>query len=393
MPGKVLILTGAPASSSLDWDASVLLHDFTEPIARFAGSNPPSERGAVLTPPRGSPTSPARTEQVVWRSIPLRRVAFPTGFSQQQAGFLATFKPSPKFFTTAAVSFDASPPEHDETEVTAEEVVSQFYEHSLAVYGGIPSSQPAGSPDDSYLSAETSLDDTTATDSLGADHPPPPAALGNAAHLSDLDDIPGAAQLTRLEPQTVTVNLIIGVISVAASRTVKTRWGATKSLVEVLVGDETSAGFAVTFWLNGSPSDTTAEVLAGLRPQDVVLMRNVALHVFRKKVYGSSLRKDMTKVHLLHRRRLDADDVGGHYSASDLASVGKRTARRPPDPQLEKTAKVRDWVLAFVGTGYPRGGGQRDRQGKETGKGKDAKLGGAQAWRRWDLPPEDTQDV
>ena len=393
MPGKFILLTGAPASSSLDWDPSLLLHEFTEPLARFAKQ--PSESEATPTPPpRASPSSLSRAGDVVWRSIPLKTAHLPTGFSQQHAHLWSTFRPSPKFFTAAAVSLDASPSEHGGSDFTTESVVAQFYEHSLAAYGDIPSSQPASAGgEDSYRTAESSFDDTTVADSLEPGRPPPPAPLGRTGHLVNLDDIPGAAQLTRLEPQTVTVNLIVGVISIAAPRSVRTRWGAQKSLVEVLVGDATSAGFAVTFWLNGPPSDATAKTLGGLRPQDVLLMSDVALHVFRNKVYGSSLPKDMTKVHLLYRRKLDAGDVGGHYSTSDLASVEKRRSQGQVDPQLERTAKVREWVLAFVGTGYGPGREEQGGDGDQDGV-KNARPRATKTRRRWDLPPEaDTQEL
>ena len=84
-------------------------------------------------------------------------------------------------------------------------------------------------------------------------------------------------------------------------------------LIEVLAGDEIKSGFTVNFWLSSpqSADGDTRSVLSGLRPQDVVLMRNVALSSFRGMVYGQSLRKEMTKVHLLYRDRIDRTDVGG----------------------------------------------------------------------------------
>ncbi|KAG7286177.1 hypothetical protein NEMBOFW57_008482 [Staphylotrichum longicolle] len=130
----------------------------------------------------------------------------------------------------------------------------------------------------------------------------------------------------------MTFNLIVGIISISQPRAVKTRWGATKYLVEVLVGDETKAGFAITYWLPYNSVDESP--LAGLRPQDVVLVQNVALNVFNNKVYGSSLRKNLTKVHLLSRMKLDPQDTGGYYSTSDLSFPGSA------HPQLEKTRRL-----------------------------------------------------
>lgn len=122
-------------------------------------------------------------------------------------------------------------------------------------------------------------------------------------------------------------------------------------LMEVLAGDETRSGFAVNFWLFPSSQSAMRAVLEGLRPQDIVLMRNVALSSFNGKVYGQSLRRDMTKVHLLYRNRADKDDTGGCYGGSELDRGG--------NPQLEKTRKVKEWVLRFVGGSKGRGLGTK----------------------------------
>lgn len=119
------------------------------------------------------------------------------------------------------------------------------------------------------------------------------------------------------------------------------------------MGDDTATGFAVTFWV---PADKVAESdVVKLRRQDVVLLENVALHVFRGKVYGQSLRRGLTKLHLLWR-----GEGGGSYST--------RSLRSGENPQIEKTRVVREWVLRFVG--LDRG----------LVKGVD-----------WDKPPDDTQ--
>jgi hypothetical protein len=184
--------------------------------------------------------------------------------------------------------------------------------------------------------------------------------------LIDLRNIPSASYLDKIQPQTMTANLIVGIISISRPRAVKTRWGTTKHLVEVLVGDETKAGFAITYWL---PSDSVANsALAGLRPRDIVLMQNVALNVFANNVYGSSLPRNMTRVHLLYGMRLDSKDVQGYYSTADLSSTGS------VHPQLDKTCRVRDWVLDFVGRGS---------QGRSTHKTRP----------RWDKPPADDTQV
>lgn len=459
MPGKVLLLTGAPESRRLNWADAGLLTTFQAPVAQFALLQPPprsSSSSLPSPPPRLVVDVPKAEEKedhhdaanqdksaldlAVWRALPLRRTHIPTGFSQQHdLLFFGRFPSSADFMTTADFSLrrraaspsslgdDLTPLEEeddgdDESEETASQRLAEFYEHSLAVHDDLASSQllpQHGSQGDD----DGSMDETTTTTSIDADDdyddstslltkdgnntamlPPKtplrPAwgrRLANAdPRLTDLHDIPSAKVLTSLVPQTVTVNLVVCIISIAAPRVVATRYGCTSTLVEVLVGDETKSGFSVTFWLPGGNTNDNDSAgygaLAGLRSQDIVLMQNVALNVFRNKVYGGSLRRDMTRVHLLFRGRLvDDEDVGGYYSRADLAR--RRSSRRttitasatttardgqppPPNSQLDKTKRVREWVLDFVGGGSPvvvvpaaadagSKGTKRKRNGKE----------------------------
>jgi len=79
----------------------------------------------------------------------------------------------------------------------------------------------------------------------------------------------------------------------------------------------------------------------------VVLFRNVALNAFMGKVYGQSLRKDLTKLELLHRNGRDE-------------SKGLPVSRGPAEgygvyAQAAKMERVKQWVVAFVGsTAKPR---------------------------------------
>ncbi|KUI52894.1 hypothetical protein VP1G_00505 [Cytospora mali] len=405
--GKLIILTGAPESDRLDWTTPDLLQTFIDPIARFVHLH--------------SPTSAAQRQQqddksvldlAVWRSLPLNRAHIPTGFSQQHdLQFVGHFPSSADFLTTASISFDAASQglSQEDAEEESSRVLAEFYEHSLAVHDDLASSQlvppsqkkeegkagaeagagtsfasDAGTKTTSFTSEEEHEDSTTfpaADETITAKtplrHGVPRGAVDH--HLSDLEDIPPAAYLLSILPQTVTVTLIVGIISIAAPRTVETRYGTAKTLVEVLVGDETKSGFSVTFWLPGAGGESG--VLAGLRGQDVVLMQNVALNVFRGKVYGGSLRRDMTRVFLLYRgRKVDGKDAGGYYSSSDLGKAG-RGGTQQQHPQLEKTRKVRDWVLKFVGGG-PGVVGTGNRRSTRTRKGKERP-----PRRDWNQPP------
>jgi hypothetical protein len=349
---RVILLTGAPAASSLDPE-SCTINAFTHPFSQYLGFTDDAPFGSTCL--ESSPHAAA-----AWRSLPLTRQALPTSFLFSQTHAVggthhdaeAPYWSRSHFFTTAEVL-----PGDATTSLSAGEepdALTQFCEQSLAEHDAAPPSPSPSQSFDTTATTDTSfITNSTATDALPA---PPPAI---PSHLSDLEDIPPASTILSFVPQTITINLIIGIISIAQPRTVTTRWGKTLSLVEILVGDETSSGFGVTFWL---PSDNaTSSEVSKLRRQDVVLMRNVALRVFRGKVYGQSLRGGLTKLSLLWRR-----DGGAHYSSRDLHK--KKTEGIP---QLEKTRQVKDWLLKFVGAWH-------DELPKSIPKS-------------WDKPPDDTQ--
>jgi hypothetical protein len=271
-----------------------------------------------------------------------------TGFSQRHDISINLANQS-EFFTTADVSFKEQSQSFEG--VDAETVLSHFYDHSLAVHNSIPSSQLDSFEETTF--EETSFMTTSSAGRIEVEESMP-------SHLSDLEDIPPAPKILALNPQTVTLNIIAGIISIAQPRTVTTRWGRTLSLVEILVGDDTKTGFAVTFWLD--QENAAAAEISALRRQDIVLMQNVALHVFKGKVYGQSLRRGMTKVSLLWRR-----DGSGLYSTRELSKRGQM------HPQLQKAKQVKDWVLKFVGADI----GVKTRSRK--------------AQVSWDRPPDDTQ--
>ncbi|XXG95967.1 hypothetical protein Hte_002244 [Hypoxylon texense] len=365
MVRRILILAGAPQCEKLDWKDTGLLNRFLDPIAKFTSLD------CSTVPEAASTIRGSALDVALWRSLPLHKTALHTGFSQLHQ-VREDYHGDEGFFAALPASLDSTSALTG-TNKSSQEILDQFYDHTLAAHDDIPSSQLptlSFSTDGSSLST---TEDTSIRDSFRSNnsqvHKDQPL-IAQSAHLSDLDDVPDARYLQSISPQTMTVNLIVGIISIAEPRTVKTRWGATKSLIELLVGDETKSGFTITFWLSPELNDSSSRILRELRRQDIVLLRNVALNVFMKKVHGHSLRKELTKVDLLHRRKLDKDDRGGVYTNKDL------TSKKPTHAQLVKTRKVREWVMNFVG-----GGGTA--LGKRKYKGK--------AVRSWDMPPEDTQ--
>ncbi|KAE8451514.1 hypothetical protein EG329_003587 [Mollisiaceae sp. DMI_Dod_QoI] len=354
MPPSLVFFTGPPQADSLKWDGNHLLETFDDPIARFVGLDPASPELSII---------PATLEaRPAWRSLPLVRQQLPTGFTQSfdrhqlyEGGWEQQIHGA-SFFTTSQIeslvsqlSQEAESQDHASSFQTVEQVLSQFYEESYARHEDVQSSQiaPASDSGTSFTSEEFSFE-SSSFDSIFR----PKGNIPIAGPLSNLKDMPGAKHLDTIQPQTMTVNLIVGIISMPQPRSIRTRRGAAVELIEVVVGDETRSGFGVNFWLSSSQpaAGDMRSVLDGLRPQDVVLMRNVALSSFKGQVYGQSLRKEMTKVHLLYRNRVDRDDVGGCYSAADLVP-GEHV-----QPQVEKTRKVREWVMKFVGVGIGAAG-------------------------------------
>ena len=377
MPPQILFLTGAPASSSLEWDSANLLEAFTAPIARFARLSPSVSNTAKSS-------SLAESRHASWRSLDIDRQHLPTGHSQ---GYMWTeeYQGNSDFFTTSKLSVSSPSSDLDTLQLlsdpesgsdSVEEVLSQFYEHSFAIHtttvssqiaisqSGKGSARPESDAGTSFTSIRTSF--TSNTNNLSASSPlktsPIRPAIPVGGYTVDLRDIPNAKFLDSIQPQTMTINIIVGIISVAPPRAIKTRRGAEVEIVELLVGDETKSGFGVNFWISARSNDSNSEQGVGdirndlvvLRPQDIVLLRNVALSSFRGKVYGQSLKKDMTKLHLLYRNRVDKTDIGGYYTVGDF-DAGKEV-----HSQLTKTIRVRDWVLRFVAPGAFRRTGKED---------------------------------
>ncbi|KAI9717126.1 MAG: hypothetical protein M1812_004874 [Candelaria pacifica] len=385
MPSNHIFLTGAPDRNGLTYKSEVLYGSFLPSFNRFIESR--TARGDKFDTPKDVSASELRP---VWRSIPLYRKHLPTGISQAGAYNAAERAPinfeeqapdvqqdtSTSFFTTTSVSFSSeavgaeSEPDMPSSAETDEEVLSQFYEHSFAVHEGIQSSQIAVPPEpiSQNLQVDTSdLIDTSfhSTDSdstsfLISSSPilhycsRTTPTVPNSGPITDLKHVPNAPYLNSITPQTMTVNLLVGIISIAPPRTIKTRRGGREmEIVEMLVGDETKAGFGMNFWLLPTSTEKTRQLgdnglrqmLSQLRPQDIVLVRNAALSSFRGKVFGQSLRKNMTKLDLMYRDIVDSQDEQGAYSPRSLErdTVG--------DSQVAKAKRVRNWVSQFVGPG------------------------------------------
>ncbi|QSS67809.1 hypothetical protein I7I50_06996 [Histoplasma capsulatum G186AR] len=341
MPVKVLTLTGAPRPSALKWDESELLNECWFCSLSFVDGCRATTAGSVR-----------------WRRVEEREGHY---------GFPGEHDKVDKIHDddnmndgdTEFFALGGAIEAHTGLQATMDtqvETGSEFYDHSFALHeGGGDSSIPSGM-ESFYAESnfETTLDDTSIVsraDHLteyhnSPQHPLPPPLTGN---LSNLEDIPNAAYLHSISPRMIPINLIVAIITIYPRKRVRTRWGYETEVVEFVVGDETRSGFQITCWLplKGEPRDGAKEDLygsiLGLRPRDIVLFRSVALNSFRGKVYGQTLKGNMTKVDLLHRALVGPDDDGGLFTLQALAD-----GTTDCHPQLVKVRRVRDWILNFI---------------------------------------------
>ena len=334
---RIIFLTGAPLSSSLSWTEADLSERLRHEIA-------PS-----------------------WRSLPLEQTHLSTGFTQvtkrnSDSTLHHGLADEPSFFTASGASFISSDVNRSQGDVSpgiaadSEEILSQFYEHSFAVHDDIASSQITSSGSAGDASFNTEADEHSFELPTNGNTNTAEVLVRSRLSTSTLQDVkgmPNAAYLRSITPQTMTVDLVVGIISISPPRTIRIRRsGRMIELVEVLVGDETRAGFNINIWLPCTPeSDESvdrAEALRSktlqIRSQDIVLFRNVALSSFRGMVHGQSLRRGMTTVDLLYRNMIDKEDVRGAFRSRNL----ERAAQI--DPHLLKVKRVKEWVMQFVGT-------------------------------------------
>ncbi|OGE52091.1 hypothetical protein PENARI_c011G08616 [Penicillium arizonense] len=333
MTRKKIFLVGSPLSSTLKWDKEELLNN---PIYPFEETYPQR---------RISVEESARAK---WRALPS------THEIDHNISYQGHVDPEFLVSDQLEVAPDASRHLQDS-------VLSKFYHHSFLVHE--TSEVSASELEIADSTQESSLgEDSVITSTYDKDAPRSPRILHIPGPLRDLQDLPTAKYIQSIAPQTMTVNLIVAVLAAHPSRRVVTRqWKTELDIVELVVADETKTGFGVNFWIkpeNPSVNDSEtglARSLAGLRPCDIVLLRNVGLSTFQSQVYGQSLRRGMTTVELLHRQAVDVTDAVGFYE-SIQSNV--------QDAPLQKTRKVREWLLRFVTDAAGGGSGMLETRGR-----------------------------
>ena len=347
-----MILTGAPASSLLDCSEEPL----NVPLLKAFEER--EDADSALEPTLRTPS-----HQPVWRCLPSATIYQPSELSRK--GVYLDHDPlestladdEASFLTTTDISclpgdlnFEGSLTSLH-SELSSEDALSQIYENSFIVHEDLPTSNvTALQPNDGQameLSSGSPFDDRTSLGSITM-RPKP-----RSHRLTILSEIPNTAYLRSLEPQTVTVDLVVGVLHVSQPRLIKTRrdnrW---VELVELTVADHTKAGFGISIWLSqgkvsGSNRAQTRDLrsrMTTIRPRDIILVKNLALTSFRNRVHGQSLRRANTTLDLLYRVAVDHDEVGA-YTLRELDD------KEASDLQLARVKQVKEWIMSFVGSG------------------------------------------
>lgn len=376
---RMILLTGSPAPDSLSWSDDVL--DDTL-LPAFAEKRLP-------TGTQASGVVPA------WRSVPLEQVHLPTGLTQASRddeddsfehyrrsawGLDGSFELGGE---SSLMTTEMAGKEEGEKGTAGgdEEDLTGYYEHSFILHDELPSSQivePVPS-----TAATTSFSASTEFYSFpSSDDSEPSSSTEEALHvlaklqstrICDLRDVPSAAHLRSINPQTVTVNLVVGVISAPPPRQIRTRRGGRMvDLVELLVGDESRSGLGINIWLPPaegvdrdsrtrqpeSQSSMLRDQVLRLRPQDVILVSRVALNSFRGTVYGQSLRKGMTSLDMLHQHHMQGAAGDRSRMTGGGCALQHVDWREGTSEQFAKVRRTQEWVLRFV-AGPPRGESER----------------------------------
>ncbi|KAF1984259.1 hypothetical protein K402DRAFT_395919 [Aulographum hederae CBS 113979] len=451
---RVILLAGAPTTSDLIWDEQVLLTSFLPAIKPYLSEQIPPTSSKPL-----SSSLPSQL-QIKWRSVALPQNSLldhPLAVSLAHAG---ETRHNP--YATAAETEDEEFHLHHSLALHTNAIesasffsptgldsinLSTSFPSAIQSFPSFyPSSPSAASPrpfpdadeDEegkaSSFPAATPPARTTLTLPL---KPPGPTTTYPSVEITPLSTLPTAKTLNSLEPQTVTKNLIVAIIDVSPARTVvcrpfpgrggRGRGGRgggggqrTMDIISLFVGDETSAGFEVNFWVDSLPLDapfpnpphphktppphqrstiskkptsnsnsysnstststSLRHKLESLRKGDILLLTSIALSHYEGRVSGTALPvwRGRSKIEVLEAR---------FGSGSASAALPISAAMR------EKFDRVREWGRRFVPGG---GGGEVEKGGGVVGKRKGAAAGdevGETTWKkiRRDLP-EDTQE-
>jgi hypothetical protein len=338
---RVIVLTGAPAQNSLSWDEDATL---AEPGG--------DDREWTFEDAKTSEPSSAFSAQ--WRQVPMMRLQANDNRNTAVSGqpmFLRTPElTSPSRFKLAS-PLTSGPLASDLMPTT--QGLDDYYEKSFSFHEDHQNTQLSrlqSQASSSFCSTWEAGGDDGSPLSTHTEHVPRILPFELSLQLNNINDIPSAEYLAKINPQTMTVNMVVAILKLPPPRQVAVgrRWGREQQvqLVEMLVGDDTRTGFEITVWLpNGKSDDNNSLELSmkTVRAHDIVLLQNVALRAYRGRVHGQSLRRNVTKMHLLYRGLRPRSETKAVYFPNDLLEPTEN------DSVLTKASRVKKWQLNFVG--------------------------------------------
>lgn len=323
----IKFLTGAPGAESLDWSEAEAVNEFIPAIRRFLDGQYFQNGSDTL-----SAASSMQQSYPKWRSIELDKL----GHEQEDA---------------YEIPDSLGKIQERGTQIES----TEFLEHSLAVLEGhhaVTSQNSAGNDLDMSL-GESNFDSASLLtggpislqdnfSNIEILPSPRPDIITLPQQLIDVRRLASAEHIESIQPQTITANLLVGIISISPLRQIQLRkWGKQMEILELLVGDETSAAFSVTVWLAspepGKPVDGLRSTMAALRPGDVICAQNIALSVFRGQVHGQSLNKRINRV-----------ETRIQVLGKDGQVVWEKLRQNNRIEHMDKVRRVESWAREFL---------------------------------------------
>ncbi|KAF8244180.1 hypothetical protein K440DRAFT_610429 [Wilcoxina mikolae CBS 423.85] len=308
--GKRIVFLGAPTLDRIDMSTLI--------------DTPPSPpRISSFTSPSSSASGPN------WRILHRFPKRLKTGFTQNTYG-------------TATPQEYAAPPSSSAAE--------SIDDHSYF----LSTSQPSRA--DETLDLSEYSDDTGDTTFLTTQDPsflnptqdPDRPPIPPLVTLTDLEDLPRSHVISAALTNSLSITALVAVLSIAEPRTVTTKFGRKAQVITLTVGDPTHAPFRIDVWLELRPKSVDKmelkAVVKGLRVQDVIVVKNLRLGVWKELVFGTTWRVGCSggsAVWMVHRVRCEGSEER------------RRWRRRWDDSILaeRKVAKTVKWVEEFVGSG------------------------------------------
>jgi hypothetical protein len=299
------------------------------------------DENAVLPSYRFLSTQSSSTSGPDWRILHRSPKRLKTGFTQNS---YPSTRASTSTSTATSTSFSTGNP-----------TPSEYVTPTVAGSSLLASQQTR--PDDSFLSldsAYTEEADTTFLDddstflnpTQDPDRPPIPPLVT----LTDLEDLPRPKAVAAAPSNSLRITALVAIISISEPRPVTTKFGRKAQVITLTVGDPTHAPFRIDAWLEVHPKTSDEmelrAVVRELRVQDVIVVKNLRLGVWKDIVFGTTWRVGSaggSAVWVVHR--LQCED-----------SEERRRWRRRWDETVlaeRKVARTIEWVEDFVGVGGP----------------------------------------